>query len=164
MLIRYRIVAAAALALATCGAAQAEVSVTYVKPDQFSDVPYGVRERETVMKELTAHFNELGRQLPAGQTLKVEVLDVDLAGWVYPRRWGPDNIRVLRGGADWPHMHLRFTLEENGKVVRSGDSQLANMSYQMRMNRYASDDPLRYEKQMMDDWFKQEFGPANKAG
>jgi hypothetical protein len=164
MFTHYRILAAAALALAACGAVQAEVNVTYVKPDQFSDVPYGVREREQVMKDLTAHFNRLGQQLPAGQTLKVEVLDVDLAGWVYPRRWGPDDIRVLRGGADWPHMHLRYTLEEGGKVLRSGDRELANMMYQQRMNRYPSDDPLRYEKQMMDDWFAQEFGAAKKAG
>lgn len=163
MLTRYRILAAAVLALAG-GAALAEVTVTYVKPEQFSDVPYGVREREQVMKELTAHFDHMGKQLPAGQTLKVEVLDVDLAGWVYPRRWGPDDIRVLRGGADWPHMHLRYTLEQDGKVLRSGDRELANMAYQQRMNRYPSDDALRYEKQMLDDWFTQEFGPAKKAG
>lgn len=164
MLTRFHILAAAALALATCGAALAEVNVTYVKPEQFSDVPYGVRERGQVMKDLTAHFTYLGKQLPAGQTLKVEVLDVDLAGWVYPRRWGPDDIRVLRGGADWPHMHLRYTLEEEGKVLRSGDSELANMMYQQRMNRYPSDDALRYEKQMLDDWFQKEFAAARKAG
>lgn len=164
MLTRYRILAAAALALAACGPALADVTVTYVKPEQFSDVPYGVREREHVMKELTAHFTDLGKRLPAGQSLKVEVLDVDLAGWVYPRRWGPDDIRVLRGGADWPHMHLRFTLEQEGKVLRSGDRELANMMYQDRMNRYPSDDALRYEKQMLDDWFDKEFKPAGKAG
>ena len=162
MLTRY--LATAALALAACGAVQAEVSVTYVKPEQFSDMPYGVREREQVMKELTAHFASLGKRLPAGQTLKVEVLDVDLAGRLYPRRWGPDDIRVLHGGADWPHMHLRYSLEQDGKVVRSGERDLANMMYQDRINRYPSDDPLRYEKQMMDDWFDQEFGSARKAG
>lgn len=144
-------------------AIDAQVTVNYVKPEQFSDIPYNVRDRERVIKALSEHFSQLGRQLPAGQTLRVEVLDVDLAGRMYPRRHAPDDLRVLNGGADWPHMHLRYWLEENGRLVRSGDSELSNMMYLDRLNRYPGDDPLRYEKQMMDDWFRQEFG-VRRAG
>jgi hypothetical protein len=148
---------AAALSLLACGAAWAEVSVSYVKPEEFSDVPFSPRDREQLMKDLTAHFNKMGQKLPAGQVLKIEVLDVDLAGRVVPRHFSPEDLRILRGGADWPHMHLHFTLEQDGKVLRSGDAQLSNMMYQERLNRYSSTDSLRYEKQMLDDWFEQEF-------
>ncbi len=148
---------AAALSLLACAAAWADVTVSYVKPEEFSDVPWSPRDREQLLKDLTAHFNKMGQKLPAGQVLKIEVLDVDLAGRTYPRHFSPDDIRILRGGADWPHMHLHFTLEQDGKVLRSGDAQLSNMMYQERINRYSSSDSLRYEKQMMDDWFEQEF-------
>lgn len=147
---------AALLALSAASSwAQAEVS--YVKPEEFSDVPFNVRDREQLLKDLSAHFAHMAKQLPAGQSLKVEVLDVDLAGRTYPRRFSPDEIRVMRGGADWPTMHLRYSLEQDGKVLRSGDEHLSNMAYQDRVNRYSSGDPLRYEKQMMDDWFQKEF-------
>jgi len=157
-----KIVLAAALSLLAAGAwAQAEVS--YVKPEEFSDMPFSINDRERVLKELSKHFTEMARQLPAGQILKVEVLDVDLAGRVYPRHSYPDDIRIMRGGADWPTMHLRYTLEQDGKVLRSGEDHLSNMMYQDRINRYSSGDPLRYEKQMMDDWFQKEFLPK-RAG
>lgn len=153
---------AAVLALAAGGAwAQAEVS--YTKPEEFSDVPFNARDREQLFKELSAHFAHLAKQLPAGQSLKVEVLDVDLAGRTYPRHFSPDEIRVMRGGADWPTMHLRYSLEQGGAVLRSGDEHLSNMAYQDRVNRYSSGDPLRYEKQMVDDWFQKTFPPTTVA-
>ncbi|MBJ7312717.1 DUF3016 domain-containing protein [Rugamonas sp. CCM 8940] len=146
-------------ALLAGAGARAEVNVSYVQPEQFSDVPFSPLDRERVLKQLSEHFAKLGKQLPAGQTLKLEVLDVDLAGRMYPRRGG-DEIRVMNGGADWPRLHLRYTLEANGQVLRSGDEQLSNMMYQDRINRYGNDDPLRYEKQMLDEWFGKNFPPA----
>ena len=147
----------AALLSLTAAVAWAQVQVTYIKPEEFSDMPFNIRDREEVLAQLTDHFKQLAKQLPAGQTLKVEVLDVDLAGRLYPRHSSPDEIRVMRGGADWPTMHLRYTLERDGKVVRSADEHLSNMAYQDRVNRYSNGDPLRYEKQMVDDWFQKEF-------
>ncbi|PHV05683.1 hypothetical protein CSQ96_19835 [Janthinobacterium sp. BJB412] len=146
-------------ALLAGAGARADVNVQYVEPERFSDVPFSPVERERVLKQLSAHLAKLGRQLPAGQTLKVEVLDVDLAGRMYPRRGG-DEIRVMNGGADWPHLHLRYTLEAGGQVLRSGDDELSNMNYQDRINRYGGDDALRYERQMLDEWFAKRFAPA----
>jgi len=148
----------AAATLLVSGAVWAQqVEVSYVKPEQFSDMPFMQVDRERLLKDLSAHFAELGHRLPAGQTLKITVLDVDLAGRLYPRRSG-DDIRIMRGGADWPHMHLRYALEENGQVIRSGDDEISNMAYQDRVNHYSDSDGLRYEKQMMDDWFDKQFG------
>ena len=53
------------LALAA-GAASAEVTVNYIQPDRFSDLPFSPWEREEVLKELTEHFTSLGAKLPPG--------------------------------------------------------------------------------------------------
>jgi hypothetical protein len=140
-------------ALLASSAALAEVSVSYVKPEDFTDVPRGEVDRERTLKDFSDYFATLDKKLPPGQTLKIEVLDIDLAGRLYPRRTG-DDIRVLTGGADWPRIRLRYTLEANGAVLRSGEDQLSNMNYQWSRTGYFDTDPLRYEKQMLDEWFK----------
>jgi hypothetical protein len=155
-----RTMLAAAVALLATSAAWAEVTVTYVKPDDYTDVPRSVIERDRVLKDFSEYFAKLDKKLPAGQSLKIEVLDIDLAGRLYPRYSGGDDIRVLKGGADWPRMHLRYTLSQDGQTLRSGDEQLSNMNYQMSMTRYADSEPLRYEKQMLDDWFKKTIAPT----
>ena len=153
-----RTMLAASLAL-LAGAAWADVSVSYVKPDDFTDVPRNAIDRERVLKNFSDYFATLNARLPAGQNLKVEVLDIDLAGRMWPRRNGGEDIRVLNGGADWPRVHLRYTLEQDGQVLRSGDEQLSNMNYMQGISRYSDSDTLRYEKQMLDDWFNKAIVP-----
>ncbi|WP_308494345.1 DUF3016 domain-containing protein [Duganella lactea] len=151
-------VLAGLLALLASSAALAQVSVTYVKPDDYTDMPFSPVERERTLKDFSDYFATLNKKLPAGQTLKIEVLDIDLAGRMYPQR-GADDIRVMTGGADWPRMHLRYTLADNGQVLRSGDEEIASMNYQWNRTSYFDSDPMRYEKQMLDDWFNKTIVP-----
>ena len=144
----------AVLALASSAALAGSATVTFTHPENFRDMPYDRYDRDDVLKELAGHFIKLAAKLPAGQDLKVEVTDVDLAGQIEPNLRYPRDWRLLRGGADFPTMKLRFTLTENGKVLASGEEYINDMAYLQRMNRYFSNDPLRYEKQMVDDWFK----------
>ncbi|MET3133556.1 hypothetical protein AAKU55_003846 [Oxalobacteraceae bacterium GrIS 1.11] len=144
-----------ALALAA-GGAQADVSVSYQRPEKFSDLPVGARAR--VLDELTAHFAQLGKQLPPDQHLKIDVTDIDLAGRIDPGRRNFTDVRVLRGKTDWPRIALHYTLEANGKVLGAGDESLSDMAYLDRPNRYADSDHLRYEKKMIDAWFAAKFG------
>ena len=44
-------------------------------------------------------------------------------------------------------------------MLRSGDDELSNMMYQQRMGRHSDSDPLRYEKQMIDEWFGKTIVP-----
>jgi len=150
---------AAALLMAAAGAASAgTVTVKYQDPDKYMDVPSYEQDRTQMLKEFTEHFQRLGKRLPANQQLNVTVTDIDLAGRVEPHRHHLiDDIRVLRGGADWPTMALTYTLEEDGKVIASGSEHLKNMMYLEGLNRYSSGDALRYEKPMIDDWFKATF-------
>jgi hypothetical protein len=152
----------AAAVLLASGAAWADVSVSFVKPEEFADVPRNSIDRDRTLKDFSDYFATLNKKLPAGQDLKVEILDIDLAGRLWPRRTG-DDIRVMNGGADWPHIHLRYTLEQNGQVLRSGDEHISNMMYQQRINRYSDGDPLRYEKQMLDEWFDKNIVPKVAA-
>ena len=141
------------------GSAGAAVTVSYVAPDKFTDLPFVPWEREETLKQLTDHFTKLGNSLPPGQDLRVEVLDVDLAGRAIPSVRAGRDIRVMRGQADWPRMQLRFSLEQNGQVLKSGEAQLSDMNYLDHHTRYFDSEPLRYEKQMIDDWFEKTIGP-----
>lgn len=143
--------------LACAGAASAGVTVKYDDPANFQDMPRWEKDREQVMKDLSAHFAKLGKQLPPGQDLVITVKDIDLAGREWPTRHRIDDIRILRGGADWPSMELHYSLEQNGQVIMSGDGHLKNMMYLDRLSRYGNTDYLRYEKQMMDEWFSNTF-------
>jgi hypothetical protein len=158
-----------ALALAglfalVAGSASAAVTVNYVAPNQFTDLPFVPWERDETLKELTEHFTWLNKSLPPGQDLRIDVLDVDLAGRLYPNaRMGRD-LRVLQGRADWPRIELRYTLEQNGQVLKSGEAKLSDMNYLDHTTRYFDSEPLRYEKQMIDDWFEKTIGPLQRRG
>jgi hypothetical protein len=138
--------------------AAGSVQVSYVKPEGFTDVGFATIDRERTLQCLTQHFEALGRRLPDGQTLRVEVLDVNLAGEVWPR--GPSEVRVLRGRADWPRMTLRYTVQDGSRIVKTGEAQLADMNYLHGPQGLQQYGDLPYEKRMLDNWFREEIAPA----
>ena len=143
--------------------ANAGVTVTFTQPEKYADMPLDSRDQENVMADLRRHFDKLGASLPAGQDLKVEILDIDLAGRIEPTARAPYDLRILRGGADWPSITLRYRLESQGKVLKSGEERIADMVYLQGYNHYNSGESLRFEKQMIDHWFKKTLA-APKAG
>ena len=146
------------LSAAASVAANAEVTVTFTKADQYIDVPFSPSDREATLKTLKEHFEKLGSKLPSGQDLKIEVLEVDLAGRSEPSRMSSVNeLRVLRGGADWPMIQLRYSVEAAGKPLKQGEAKISDLNYLNHMNRYPSSEPLRYEKAMLDEWFKKDI-------
>ncbi len=134
-------------------AASAAVSVTFVKPENYVDMPFMQADKDRVMKELLAHFSKLGAQLPAGQDLVIDVLDIDLAGRIEPQYRGTHDVRILKGGADWPTIQIRYRVESKGAIVKSGEARINDMNYLRHRPRYDTSDLIRYEKQMLDDWF-----------
>jgi hypothetical protein len=154
-----RQLALAGLFLLSAGAAPAAVKVTYNHPENFADMPFSSWDREQMLSMFTDYFNKLAKALPPGQDMDIEVLDIDLAGREYPGRTGRE-LRVLRNAADWPRMHLKYSLLQDGAVIKSGDVQLSDMNYMGHLPRYNDGDALRYEKQMIDDWFEKNIGPA----
>jgi hypothetical protein len=147
--------AMALLLLAASAGACAAAKVTYADPEKMTDVPRFASEREGMEATLREHIETLAAKLPAGQELTVEFLDIDLAGDVFPRVPVRD-IRVMKGQADWPRMHLRYSIEQDGKVLRSGDREIADPNYLMGSNRYQQE-LYGHEKQLLDDWFRKEL-------
>ena len=49
---------------------------------------------------------------------------------------------------------LRYRVESLGKVLASGEARVDDKSYLDHFNRYSANESLRYEKRMLDDWFK----------
>lgn len=146
-------VTALALCAAVVPAAQAAgtVDVQWLEPATYSDAGRNASDREGAMQALGAHLQKLARLLPDGQTLKIQITDLDLAGAIEPAGW--HELRVLRGRADWPRMELRYALASGDRTLRSGQARLQDMGYSMSPRSEA----LGYEKRMIDQWFKAEF-------
>lgn len=155
-------IAAVALAFAAAGAAAGQVDVSFHDPDRFIDAGDLVRDRDDNLKVLADYLQLLGRRsLPQGQSLKIEVLDVDLAGrQSLNSRY---NFRVLHGGADWPRIRLRYALAEDGKVVREAEETVSDLDYLMAGPGLVPRDPLRYEKHMLQEWFDNRFAESKSA-
>jgi hypothetical protein len=155
-----KVAVSAALAFGA-GTACAEVLVNYVQPERFSDLPSIRQDREQILEELTRHFAKLGAQLPQGQTLLVDVEDIDMAGREIPGT-STKTVRAI-SGVDWPRIQLQFEIESNGKIVRSGKVALRDMAFSSRATRYHNGDALRFEKRLLDEWFYATILPSERS-
>ena len=149
---------AVVLAFAAAGAVHAgTVNVSYAPDTQFTDAGPTPWARDTTLHELQSHLQALGqRYLAADRSLSIEVLDVDLAGETRPGARLRD-VRVARGGADWPRITLRYTLQAKGQTLRSGEETVSDMNYLRHLPDNYGQGSLGAEKRMLDEWFKQRF-------
>lgn len=151
------------LVAAGCASA-ATVSLTFVQPEKFTDAGHS-RGRATehdlaeLQQDMQQHLQRLAdRKLAAGDTLAVEVLDIDLAGDFESLRFARfSDVRVVRDIAS-PRMTLRYTAKLGDRVVTGPEEHLSDMNFLWGLNRYSSGDRLRYEKPMLDAWFDKRFG------
>ena len=106
-------------------------------------------------------FRQLGvRYLGRGETLRITVLDLDLAGFDLSTR-GPSRLRVLNGATS-PKIKFRYRLERSGRLVEAGEETLSDHSYLSRPGAALSSDELSHEREMLDDWFRQKFSAGRK--
>jgi len=150
----------AGLLAATPATAAGTVQVQFVAPERFSDAGDVGRDREANLKRLAQHLQALGEHtLADGQTLRIEVLDVDLAGRV-KHMGSRGDVRLLKGGADWPRIDLRYVLDTPGVATLRGEEHLADLNYLQQRPAQRLAEPLPYEKAMLDAWFKRRFATA----
>jgi hypothetical protein len=146
--------------------ALAAVEVTFTGAEKYSDTKVGpgpvVKQRNMVLRELGAHLKKLGdKELPAGDTLKIEVLDINLAGRDQP--WNPSNPdQRLMDEVNWPSIKLRYVLERGGQVVSQAEELVSDKDYLNQSVMGGTSDSLRYEKKMLSNWFRDRF--SQKAG
>jgi hypothetical protein len=153
---------AAALPLS---AATPAVEVSFVDPAHYTDAGNDPADARSNEQTLARHLRGLGREyLAPGQSLEIRVLDIDLAGTVRPALGQISPIRILRGGADWPRIKLRYTLREDGSVVSEGEEVVADLDYLHGARVVGNELPLGYEKRMLEHWFRKRFGGLKANG
>lgn len=137
--------------------------VVFVDPDKFTDArdSYTGTDagRDAILDQLRDYMmSEAKRYIPDGDKLSISVSDVDLAGDFEPWR-GPqwDDVRVVKDIYP-PRIKLSFQLTDStGKVIKEGTRDLRDLAFMMKITMSFRDDPLRHEKQLLDDWFGDEF-------
>ena len=148
---------------AAASALAGTVAVSFIDPASYTDAGNSRWDEDANLKALASHLQALGRRrLPAEQSLKVEVLDVDLAGTMRPSRRGGTDRRVVRGKTDWPRIKLRYQLASNGQLIRKGEELVADMDFTHGVDPVHRTEPLYYERHMLDQWFSARF-VANSA-
>ncbi len=152
------------VAVAGSAAAAGTVSVSFANASSYTDAGATRWDEDANLKVLADHFQSLGkRYLRDGEVLKVEVLDVDLAGTIRPWRRGGFEVRVIKGGADWPRVGLRYALEVNGQSVRNAQESVIDMNYARGLVGARRSEALYYEKNMLEKWFKASFNEGRAA-
>ena len=144
---------------ATAGASQAgTVTVNFQQPDRYVDAGSTPWNEEANLREISTFLQALGaRHLPAGQMLNIEVLDVDLAGDTRHARLRGADLRVLKGRSDWPRISLRWSLQADGRVLKSGEEHLSDMNYLDRVGARRYEGSLQHEKRMLEEWVRTRF-------
>jgi Protein of unknown function (DUF3016) len=139
----------------------APVEVHYVHSENFADVGNhrfsDERIRATYLEQLRGHLvREAARLLASGERLSVSVTELDMAGEF--EAWRPPAVdaRIVKDIYP-PRIDLSFRLAAgDGKVVKEGERLLRDPAFLVSANRYP-DDPLRYEKALIDRWLEQEL-------
>lgn len=156
-----RLACTALLGASLAAAAQAgTVEVSYDPAASYTDAGDTTGQREATLAELATHLKGLGARLnPDSRVLRVQLLDVDLAGTVRPVGRTGQQLRVANGGADWPRLRLGYVLLDGTRELGRGEDTLADLNYTWRGTAYggSSSDPLRHEKRMLTDWFEARF-------
>lgn len=155
---------AAGAAHATTEGSVSRVQIGWAPDADLSEVKDNPQSRgwmrpQEWQKSLADHLRKQAeRALPAGQQLQVTIDDVKLAGafepWASPQA---QDIRVLKDVYP-PRMQLHYRLSSaDGSVLKEGSAKLQDLGYLQRGVIGASD-PLRYDKRLLDDWLRKEFG------
>ena len=142
--------------------------VIFSNPENFTDAADSQRGsdigRKGNLTELRDHLlKRANSYVPEGQKLEITVTDVDLAGEIEPWR-SPQahDVRIIKDIYS-PRIDLSYKLTDaaTGAVIKEGTRQLRDLTF--TMNLYADrTDPRLYEKGLLDDWLRKEFGRVKK--
>ncbi|MBV9493657.1 MAG: DUF3016 domain-containing protein [Acidobacteria bacterium] len=146
--------------LASGHAASTNVTVSFVDPATFTDADDTTNGLRPLL-EIEAHLQRLGeRYLPPRTTVRIDVLDVQLAGSVHLSSTGW-KARYMTGDADWPRILVRYTVETGGRASLPVEETIVDRSYLRRVDReYPYAVALPHEKRMLNEWFKARFAGA----
>ena len=143
----------ATLAVAAAPVLAGTAEVKFADPQAYADVGGTRAEQFRNLEALARHIERLAQRLPANQTLRVDVLEVDLAGTQFGLQ-----PRIVRNMADIPRLHVRYSLLAGSQVLASGEDHLSRLDYARPTDVHRSYTTLYDEKRLLDDWFATRFG------
>ena len=139
-----------------------EINVKWVEPENYTDMKGAdesdKRFQKRTFKQFDKYFNKLAEKLPEGVVLAIEVSNVNLAGDV---RYNFNMHREIRLVKDlyWPSVEFDYQLSENNNLIDKGEVKLKDMAFLSRGTALKRHDPLKYEKRLFDEWFKEQVTP-----
>lgn len=142
---------------------RAGVLVNFVNPENYHDFDTeGPAVRATMLNEIRQTFVELGATyLKPGQTLKIDVLDIDRAGFADQRPMRGD-LRIITNGTPPPRFKVQYTLQQNGKTLARAQETISDINYLQNSDARFSTGWLFYEKATLRDWFGTRFGTPSR--
>jgi hypothetical protein len=152
----------------TAAPSNTTVNVVFNNPEKFTDVKSSYMEsdkdREFILEQIKDFIVErAGARMADGQTLDITINDIDMAGdyepWHGPRA---QDIRIIKDIYP-PRIDLDFKLTDaSGKVLAEGSRQLRDLNFMTTTPMIPSDDMLRHEKSLINNWLSTEFAAINR--
>lgn len=145
--------------------AEGPVSVSWTDPAQFTEIRYSRNRWEAKrgdwVRRLAEHLRKsASERLPPGQRLDVVITDISRAGDYEP--WhghSAQDVRIMREIYP-PRITLNFKrYDASGRVVAEGERKLVDSMY-LSSTSVTDSDPLRYEKELLDDWLRRDLKSA----
>lgn len=143
--------------------AEGAVSVDWTDPAQFSEIRYSMNrweaKRGNWVEQLAKHLQTSAeKRLAPGERLQVTLTDITRAGDYEP--WHGANAQDTRIVRDIypPRISLTFKrTDAQGNVIAEGERKLSDSGFMYNGSTIGSNDTLRYEKRLLDDWIRKEF-------
>ena len=141
------------------------VHVHWADPAGFTELRYSRNRAEAARGDWVAQLagylrGRIAAQLPPGQRMDVEILDIRRAGDYEYLFGAATDIRVLRD--IYPprmRLHVRRT-DASGQVLEDDEQVLSDLGYLSAPQPLSDSDPLRYEKRLIDRWVRRELAAA----
>lgn len=148
----------------------AQVQVNFDHPEKYTDANdhYGDQDatNSPYLPQLRAYIQKkAARYLTHGEKLTITFTDIDLAGEFEPWR-GPaaQDVRVIKA-IYVPRLKFDYRVTDaNGNVIKAGHANVTDLNFQQDIAAFAlqRDDPLVYEKNLLDDWLSRELSDLKK--
>ncbi len=143
--------------------ASGPVSVAWSDPAGFAELRHSSNLYEAAsgdwLPQLAEYLRKRAEQrLGSGERLELTILDVDRAGEYEP--WIGVNYHDTRIVRDIypPRMTVQFKhYDSAGMVVAEGERKLTDPGFLTNASPINNNDPLRFEKRMIDAWLRREL-------
>lgn len=147
------------------GAARADIVTRFVEPVRYTDAQNrfgsGLSLRVTLGEIHRIIEGEGRRVLRPGESLTIEVVEIDLAGFEQPGANVPYGVRVVRDITP-PRLRLRFVLSANGRPILAGEETLTDQNFLIGSS-HRSGSTFAYERELIRNWMRDRIAERRPA-